>query len=42
MLGTEVWSLLPPSPGYTQAGTTPSLTFKAMLSGDHVDLDVAL
>ena len=34
--------LTPRSPEPTQAGTTPSLTFRAILSGDHVDLDVSL
>src|SRR5215210_5451641 len=34
--------VLPPSCGPTQAGTTPSLAFRAMLSGENVDLLVAL
>jgi hypothetical protein len=34
--------LLPPSRGSTQVGTTPDLAFRAMLSGEHVDLAVVL
>ena len=37
----EAEVLLPPSGGPTQAGTTPSLTFRAMLVGEYADLDVS-
>jgi hypothetical protein len=38
----EAVSLLSPSGGSTQAGTTSSVAFQALLSGEHVDLMVAL
>ena len=34
----EAGSLLPPSDGPTQVGTTPGLAFRALLSKEHVEL----
>jgi hypothetical protein len=39
---TEVGSLLPPSGGPTQAGTTPRVAFHALISEEHVKLEVVL
>jgi hypothetical protein len=39
----EAKSLLPPSPGPTQVGTTRSLTFRAVVeSNSEVEMEVAL
>jgi hypothetical protein len=38
----EEASLLPPLSGPTQAGTTPSLTFRAMIETDEVEMNIAL